>query len=161
MNKKDSFYKTEELLKNYTRIKKSIDFLTQKLENLKKEQSKLKKVLVKSDKVVLKEEEKNYYYTDETLENDINELMQLIIKTKAEVEFVDSCLKEIEDDEYYDVIRLWYFEKNYTREKIAEIFDCDLKTITRNKTRLINKLKYLIFSRDSVYELIQKDKILN
>lgn len=158
MIKDDTFQKTETILKNYNRIKKSLSLLNEKLNALKKEQIKLKPIIVKSDKVVLKDNDKNYYYTDETLDNDINELTQLIIKTKAEIDFVDKCLLEISDDEYYKIIDLWYFkgrQQGYSREKIAEIFDCDPDTITRNRIRLVHKLKFLLFSKTSLSELIE------
>lgn len=157
MIKDDTFQKTETILRNYNGIKKSLSLLNDKLRDLKKEQMKLKPIIVKSDKVVLKEADKNYYYTDETLNNDINELTQLIIKTKAEINFIDQCLLSISDDKYYRIIDLWYFkgrQQGYTREKIAEIFDCDPDTITRNRIRLVHELKFLLFPKKSLSELI-------
>ena len=56
------------------------------------------------------------------------------------------------DDMYYDVIVMYYFEKK-TREEIAEQYDTTVTTISRNKTRLINKLKPILFSDDVIYEL--------
>ena len=160
MNNRDKDYeKTELVLWNYNRMKKSVIYLQEKLEKLITEQKKLAKTIIKSKRVVLKEEEKNYYYTDETLENAINELKQLIIKTKAEISFIDKCLSELKEDEYYDIISMWYFKgkrEGYTREKIAEIFDCDVDTVTRNRKRLVNDLKFLLFAKDSFLHLIEK-----
>lgn len=71
---------------------------------------------------------------------------------KKFVDIIDNALKELLDDLYYDIIPMMYFE-NQTREAIAEYFDTTVTTISRNKTRLVNKLKYLIFADDVIYEL--------
>lgn len=71
---------------------------------------------------------------------------------KKFVDIVDNALNEILDDAYYDIIPMIYFE-NQTREMVAEYFDTTVTTISRNKRRLINRLKYLIFADDVIYEL--------
>lgn len=71
---------------------------------------------------------------------------------KKFVDIIDNALKELEPDLYYEIIPMMYFE-NETREAIAEYFDTTVTTISRNKRRLINKLKYLIFADDVIYEL--------
>lgn len=48
-----------------------------------------------------------------------------------------------------------YFE-NQTREYIAEYFDTTTTTVTRNKNRLINKLKMMIFSDEAIREMFYK-----
>lgn len=65
---------------------------------------------------------------------------------------IDDALKEIEDDIYYDIIPLTYFE-NETRENIAERYNTTERTISRNKGRLVNQLKVKLFSDDVIYEL--------
>lgn len=72
--------------------------------------------------------------------------------TKKLVEKIHEALKAIENDPYYDVIRLVYFE-DATREYIAEQFNTTVTTISRNKTRLVNILKNYLFSDDVIYEL--------
>lgn len=73
-------------------------------------------------------------------------------KTKKLIEIINAALKTIEKDKYYDVIRYIFFE-NRTREEIAEKLDCEVKTVTRNKNRLVNQLKMIIFSDDVIREL--------
>lgn len=68
------------------------------------------------------------------------------------VNIISDALKSIEDDDYYDIIPMIYFE-GQSREDIAELFDVTVTTISRNKTRLINKLKTLIFADDVVKEI--------
>lgn len=65
---------------------------------------------------------------------------------------VDEALSQIKDDPYYEVISMFYFE-NRTRENIALDFNTSVTTISRNKTRLLNQLKVILFSDDVIYEL--------
>ena len=71
---------------------------------------------------------------------------------KKFVDIIDNALEDIKDDSYYDIIPMIYFEKR-TREEIAEFFDTTPTTISRNKRRLVEKLKVLIFADDVIYEL--------
>ena len=65
---------------------------------------------------------------------------------------VEEALATIESDPYYKVIPMFYFQ-NQTRENIAFIFNTSVTTISRNKTRLLNQLKVILFSDDVIYEL--------
>jgi DNA-directed RNA polymerase specialized sigma subunit len=47
---------------------------------------------------------------------------------------------------------MWYFE-NQTRDMIAEHLDVDASTISRNKTRLINELKILLFADEVLKDI--------
>ena len=71
---------------------------------------------------------------------------------KKFVDIVDNALQELYDDIYYDIIPMMYFE-GQSRESIAEYFDTTVTTISRNKKRLVEKLKCLIFADDVIYEL--------
>jgi DNA-directed RNA polymerase specialized sigma subunit len=71
---------------------------------------------------------------------------------KKFVDIIDRALTEIEDDIYYEIIPMLYFEK-LSRDDIAEYFETTTTTISRNKRRLIEKLKVLIFADDVIYEL--------
>lgn len=75
------------------------------------------------------------------------------VKTQKLVELIDSALLDIKDDPYCKIISLIFFE-NKTREEVTEYFNnCEVKTVTRNKNRLVNKLKVLIFADESIKEL--------
>ena len=65
---------------------------------------------------------------------------------------VDEALSQIQDDPYYDIIRMFYFE-GMTRENIALEYNTSVTTISRNKTRLLNQLKVILFSDEVIYEL--------
>lgn len=74
------------------------------------------------------------------------------IKTQKLINIINRALKTIEDDEYYSIIEMIYFEHK-SREDVAEFYDKEVKTISRNKKRLINELKMVIFSDESIQEL--------
>jgi len=58
LKKPTTYYKTLNILKNYNKIKSSIDFLKNKIESLEKEKQELSQTISKSNKVVLKYENK-------------------------------------------------------------------------------------------------------
>lgn len=68
------------------------------------------------------------------------------------VKLVDKALGDMRDDPYYDVIPMIYFE-GMTREQVAEYFDTTVTTISRHKTRLVNKLTPILFSDETIIEL--------
>lgn len=72
--------------------------------------------------------------------------------TQKLVSKIDAALDSIKDDIYYEIIPMVYFE-NETREVIAGYYNTTVTTVSRNKTRLINKLKLMLFSDDVIYEL--------
>lgn len=69
------------------------------------------------------------------------------------VKMIDEALKEVEEDFYYEIIPMYFFE-NKTREIIAEHFNTTTTTISRNKKRLLNKIKIRLFSDDVISELL-------
>ena len=83
----------------------------------------------------------------ENCENEIKRLEHVISMT-------ENALKNIQDDKYYKIIELKYFEE-MTLEYVAEKFNVDERTIRRQKNRLVNRLRVLIFS-DSVIQDIMK-----
>lgn len=68
------------------------------------------------------------------------------------VKMIDAALDSISDDIYYEIIPMAYFD-NETRENMAEYFNTTVSTVSRNKTRLVNKLKVELFSDDVIFEL--------
>ena len=94
-----------------------------------------------------------YQKTEELLRNyNIFETIKDEETTVKLVAKIQAALQELEDDEYYDIIPMVYFE-GCTREEIAEYFDVSVKTISRNKVRLVNELKLRLFSDDVIFEL--------
>lgn len=55
---------------------------------------------------------------------------------------LQEALEQMKDDDYFDIIPLYYFTGN-TIEHIASGYDVDISTITRNKKRLCYEI-YMI-----------------
>lgn len=52
---------------------------------------------------------------------------------------VKTAIETIKEDKYYKIIPL-YFSYHYTIEEIAEVFDVEISTVSRNKKRLSIKI---------------------
>lgn len=89
---------------------------------------------------------------DELEEEKILQLESSIKITKNLISVIDKALGKLHDDPYYDIIKLKYFEKK-KGDEIAEYFNVETSTVSRNKNRLINVLKIYLFSDDVVNEL--------
>ena len=68
------------------------------------------------------------------------------------VPVLNRALDAIRDDAYFQIIELAYFE-NRSREYIAEYFDIEVSTVSRNKKRLVNRISRMIFTNDVIKEL--------
>ena len=65
---------------------------------------------------------------------------------------IETAMRTIQCDYYYEIIALYYFEQ-MTREEVAEHFNTSETTISRNKKRLIDNLSAVLFSDEVIYEL--------
>lgn len=74
-------------------------------------------------------------------------------RTERAVKKIEEALEDIRTDPYYEIIPLFYFEKE-TRENIAGALGSTVRTVARNKRRLINELKVRLFSDQCVYEIL-------
>lgn len=151
-NNKTAYENTEILLYKLNVLPQSVEFLKKELKKLEKENSKLPQVNIKSDRLILRENEKTYIYGDETLISRINELKQIIIRTNSYIKLVKDILKKFETDEYYPIIDYLYFQKK-TYEDISSDFGWANGTISKHKSRLINELKIYIFPNSFIDEL--------
>lgn len=77
-----------------------------------------------------------------------------MMRTRQEVLRIDRALEVIKDDKYHDIIPLKYFD-GMTLDDIAEKFDCEEKTVRRNKNRLVNKIKIMLFGADALNENVR------
>lgn len=67
--------------------------------------------------------------------SDISDRLYDFYEAGAKDYDIQTALKEIERDSYYKIIPLYFAELN-TIEQIAEKFNVEISTITRNKKRL-------------------------
>jgi len=150
-NKQTAFQKTEQLLYNYMNFKQVIADKQKAIEQIKQEsiQKRSKSIVNFTGNYQL--DTRNDF---EKAEEQIEALENSIMITKRYIEIIDAALSKLEDDNYYDLIRLRYFEGK-TREEIAEYFNVDVATVSRNKNRLINILKIHLFSDEVICEIFR------
>lgn len=151
-NKKTAFQKTEQLLYNYQSFKAVIadkeEQIRTILDNGRPKRSKdITNFSIAASAEYLSEIEKD--------EDKIEQISNSIAITKHYIAIVDRELTKLSCDSYYDLIRLLYFEGK-TQDEAAEYYDCSQQTIWRNKGRLINKLKVMLFSDDVIRELFER-----
>ena len=103
---------------------------------------------------LMKDDRKTAYQKTEELLRNYQTFKQVEDQpyTQKIVKLIEEALLEIKDDPYYKVITMIYFDQ-MTREQVADHFYTTVTTISRNKTRLVNKLKIRLFSDDVIYEL--------
>jgi sigma-70, region 4 len=68
------------------------------------------------------------------------------------VKMIDDALRDIADDPYFQIIELKYFN-GWTHEQIAEYFNVQPAAISKQRTKLINRIRAGIFSDDFISEL--------
>lgn len=90
----------------------------------------------------------------EKVEEKIEAIQFKIHTTKNFIKIIDDAIDALKDDPYYDLISLRYF-KGYSMEDIAEHLGCDVRTVQRNKNRLINLLQIRLFSDEVIQEIFR------
>lgn len=96
---------------------------------------------------------RSYYNPEMTLDEiryiESLKILKNKIRDEAIIKEIDRALKEIKNDDYYDVIPKFFFERK-TVEKIAEEMNCDTVTIYRNKSRLLDILTIKLYGGDAI-----------
>ena len=72
--------------------------------------------------------------------------------TKKLLAKIEEAIKTIENDPYKEAIEMFYFD-GVSREEVAEYYNTSVTTISRNKTRLINKIKIILFSDETILQI--------
>lgn len=143
----NNFKKTEQLLYNYTRFKKTLKYKKDYIKFLKENG--------------LQETSKNFVGTKkhESNKDKIDILDELITKLEKDIayiekhiNFINLALDNIRDDTYYPLIELKYFQGK-TMEYIAEFFNISVTTTYKQRDRLINIVKNILFAEDAIKEI--------
>ena len=148
--KQSPFQKTETLLYNYNNFKAVIKEKEDQINELRQFGMRKKSTSITSfsGNTGLVEVKSDA----EKIEEKIEMIEFSIATTKNFVAIIDSAIDLLKDDYYYELIRLKYFE-GQSREEMAEFFGVDVKTITRNKNRLINLLQIRLFSDEVIQQI--------
>ena len=148
-----AFKKTEQLLYAYPKFGEIIKMKREKRQELVEYG-----VRGKSKSIVVWNPKTNVHQTDNVLESDavqeaVDTLERDIKRLEYSIAEVDNALEKVENDPYYDVIRLKYFE-GMVNEAIADELNKDASTITRNKNRLVSSLSTYLFPTDKLDEIM-------
>lgn len=143
--KDDTFVRVEKLLYGYPSFKRVIKDKMERIEEIQTfglpRKSKSLVVIPKGSTGITDPEEEK-----------IKEFQRSIAQIQEHVSLIDAALDHIRNDQYFELIRMKYFE-GCSHEEIAEHFEVDVSTIARNKNRIINSLKIYLFPDDSILEL--------
>lgn len=143
-NAKDYYREAEAMLRSYNFYKLTIDKNNNRIDDiLKMGITETRKNGSGFDRV--QGGKREYKGLPEIELEKIEHLKSENLKLEKRIIRVENALMCIERDPYYDVITLRYFD-NMTIEDIAEELEIDKSTVVRNRTRLINELKYQLFS---------------
>ena len=151
-NPKSSYKSTEKILYSLNVLPEAIKLIDEEVKKLEEEAKGITIPKAKSNSLILNERNNTYVYGDETLETRISELKQISVKAKSQIRIVKSALKKIENDKYYDIIPMYYFEEK-TIEEIAEECEWAVGTVSKHKKRLMNDLKVYVFPDTFIEEL--------
>lgn len=145
-NKQTPFQKTEVLLYNYNNFKAAIDDKLEQIKDIQNVglQTKSKSVTTFSGSISY-----DTKTDDEKIEERIESIEHSIQTTRNYIKVIEAALAKLKDDPYFEIIPMKYFEGK-TREQIAEHFDVDVSTISRNKNRLVNLLQIRLFSDEVI-----------
>ena len=148
--KQSPFQKTETLLYNYNNFVSVIKEKEEQIAELRRFGLRKKSTSITSFSggtglVDVKSEE-------EKVDEKIEAIESSIVSTRGFIKIIDDAISCLQGDPYFDLIDLRYF-KGWSREDIAAYFDCDVKTVTRNKNRLINLLQIRLFSDEVIRQM--------
>ena len=146
-----NYSKTEKLLFNYNKFKKSIEYENEYIAFLKNNGLQEKSKNFVGIRLVLDNKDKS-----EILEDMIKEASKRILFTQKCIDFIDLALKNINDDEYFEIIQLRYFDRK-TMEYIAEYFDTSVQTIYKHRNRLLKTLHSFLFAEDVLKGIFEID----
>ena len=145
------YQKTEKLISSYNLLRSSITRKINLMEDIEKNGLTPKNSGI-TERV--KGGTENYKSDIEKKEDRLEFIKQDISFTENIVMQIESALESIKDDKYYKIIELKYFNKK-TLEEIADEFDVDVRTIKRNKNRIINDLSAMFISTNDLKKLIE------
>lgn len=148
--KQSPFQKTETLLFNYNNFKAVIKDKEEEINELRQYGMRKKSTSITSfsGNTGLIEVKSDA----EKVEEKIEMIEFSISTTRSFIRIIEDAVDALKDDPYYDLIAMRYFE-GCSQEEIAEHFDCDVRTVRRNKNRLINLLQIRLFSDEVIRQI--------
>lgn len=136
------FRRVELLLLSYNKLKSAVKQKDEDIEYIKKNG-----LPQKSGSIVIYQTGGGNISSEERYVQLIEKYKLEKIETEREIKRIDNALNKIKKDKYYKIMELKYLnaQDKVTDEQIAEILEKDQSTITRNRKRLINSIKIILF----------------
>lgn len=154
IKKKDmnSYQKTEQLLYNYKNFKEVVKDKKEMIEQIE-----TVGLSQKSCSFIPMPQNTGFKYIpteQEKIDTEIIKIKNSIAITENCIRIIDNALKTIEDDPYYKIIEMCYFDGMKHSEAASNwAITVDETTIGRNKNRLVKKLSIYMFSDEVIKEL--------
>ena len=151
---KSTYAKTEALLFNYRGFQKIVEERKQEIADLRKYGVPGKSPMSGGERVQTSRSNVGIILPEDAVEDAVRGVEQSVVEVIKVIKMIDKGLYKLQNDPYYDVLPLRYFE-GCTLEDIGIRFNCDHTTISRNKSRLVKELSMWLFPNDVVTEYMK------
>lgn len=141
---KEAYRKTESRLYAYSVLLDNIEQYKKDIEDLLREEPGRSK-----DLVFYSAAGGSRLTNEEIQEGRILIVRKKIERDQAEINEINYALEIVKEDEYYPLLTKKYFE-NKKDDEIAADFDCDERTIRRNKSRLIRRIAIKLYGAEAI-----------
>lgn len=149
---KTAYQKTEQLLYNYNGFKRIVAERQREIEEIRL-YGVPKKCGAVGERVQNGNLPKGIVLEEETVEDAIRTVERSVQGTVQAISLIDKCLSALENDPYYPILEMRYFEGR-TQEDIAVRLNCAQKTVSVNKARLVRELSMRLFPDQVVDEMM-------
>ena len=143
---RDYFRETERLLYSLPALRLKV---SQDEEDLKNNQLVYKQKSTDVVRISRSSSRSSQQDTESREEHYIEQRKASMERTITEIQRIERALETIQDDEYYEIVPLKYWDQ-LTPTEIAKKISCDERTFYRHKNRLVNKLKVVLFGADAL-----------
>lgn len=130
--KQEAFYKTKQLLKNYSKLKKHFEIITQNHERITED-----------------------YLKDGGFKSEMSKKSKTTVQL---IQYVDECLKAYRqvNSHLYEILKMKYLlPQHYSDELIACRYDVDRRTIARRTEKGIHELAVIIFGVEVLFNIFE------
>ena len=149
---KTAYQKTEQLLYNYNGFKRIVKERMDEIEEIKKYG--VPKATSFGGNIVGKGGTPHgIVLEEESVDIAVANVLKSVQGTVDALALIDKCMKSLEPDPYYDILRMRYFDGR-TQEDIAAYYGVSQVSISKNKNRLVKELSIRLFPNQSINEML-------
>lgn len=149
---KTAYQKTEQLLYNYNGFKRIVKERMDEIEEIKKYG--VPKATSFGGNIVGKGGTPHgIVLEEESVDIAVANVLKSVQGTVDALALIDKCMKSLEHDPYYDILRMRYFDGR-TQEDIAAYYGVSQVSISKNKNRLVKELSIRLFPNQSINEML-------